>query len=39
MTVSLFGNGEEIAEEALFLTKYSKEILIFTKQNELDVQT
>lgn len=35
MTVSLFGNGEEIAEEALFLTKYSKEILIFTKEDEL----
>lgn len=35
MTVSLFGNGEEIAEEALFLTKYSKEILIFTKENDL----
>ncbi|MEG2697243.1 MAG: NAD(P)/FAD-dependent oxidoreductase [Cetobacterium sp.] len=29
MTVSLFGRGEEIAEEALFLTKYSKEINIF----------
>ncbi|WP_297596581.1 NAD(P)/FAD-dependent oxidoreductase [uncultured Cetobacterium sp.] len=29
MTVSLFGSGEEIAEEALFLTKYSKEINIF----------
>lgn len=35
MTVSLFGNGEEVAEEALFLTKYSKEILIFTKDSEL----
>lgn len=35
MTVSLFGQGNEVAEEALFLTKYSKEILIFTKDNEL----
>ena len=35
MTVSLFGQGDEVAEEALFLTKYSKEILIFTKDNEL----
>lgn len=38
MTVSLFGQGEEVAEEALFLTKYSKEILIFTKDNELMCQ-
>lgn len=29
MTVSLFGKAKEIAEEALFLTKYSKEILMF----------
>ncbi|MGL4988337.1 MAG: NAD(P)/FAD-dependent oxidoreductase [Cetobacterium sp.] len=29
MTVSLFGKGTEIAEEALFLTKYSKEIHMF----------
>lgn len=29
MTVSLFGKVKEIAEEALFLTKYSKEILMF----------
>lgn len=35
MTVSLFGQGDEIAEEALFLTKYSKEILIFTKDEKL----
>ena len=35
MTVSLFGNGDEVAEEALFLTKYSKEILIFTKDETL----
>ena len=35
MTVSLFGQGDEVAEEALFLTKYSKEILIFTKDENL----
>ncbi|WP_300358924.1 FAD-dependent oxidoreductase [Fusobacterium sp.] len=35
MTVSLFGQGDEVAEEALFLTKYSKEILIFTKDDTL----
>lgn len=35
MTVSLFGQGDEVAEEALFLTKYSKEILIFTKDDSL----
>ncbi|MGL5089160.1 MAG: NAD(P)/FAD-dependent oxidoreductase [Cetobacterium sp.] len=29
MSVSLFGKGKEIAEEALFLTKYSKEIHMF----------
>ena len=38
MTVSLFGQGDEVAEEALFLTKYSKEILIFTKDSELMCQ-
>ncbi len=36
MTVSLFGQGDEVAEEALFLTKYSKEILIFTKDDTLE---
>lgn len=36
MTVSLFGQGDEVAEEALFLTKYSKEILIFTKDDALE---
>lgn len=34
MTVSLFGQGEEVAEEALFLTRFSKEINIFVKDNE-----
>ncbi|MHA4988823.1 NAD(P)/FAD-dependent oxidoreductase [Cetobacterium somerae] len=33
MTVSLFGKGKEIAEEALFLTKYSKEIHMFITDN------
>ena len=36
MVVSLFGKGDEVAEEALFLTKYSKEILIFTKDEKLE---
>lgn len=35
MSVAVFGQGDEAAEEALFLTKYSKEILIFTKDSEL----
>lgn len=34
MTVSLFGQGEEVAEEALFLTRFSKEINIFIKDSE-----
>ena len=29
MEVSLFGQGEEVAEEALFLTKFAKKIRIF----------
>ena len=36
MTVSLFGQGNVVAEEALFLTKYSKEILVFTKEEKFD---
>nr|WP_307774427.1 FAD-dependent oxidoreductase [uncultured Cetobacterium sp.] len=36
MSVSLVGKGEEVAEEALFLTKYSKEINIFVTSSELD---
>lgn len=36
MTVSIFGKGEIIAEEALFLTKYSKEILVFTPDATLN---
>ena len=34
MTVSLFGQGEEVAEEALFLTRFSREINIFIKDSE-----
>ncbi|MGL4357142.1 NAD(P)/FAD-dependent oxidoreductase [Cetobacterium sp.] len=33
MSVSLFGKGKEIAEEALFLTKYSKEIHMFLTED------
>lgn len=33
--VSLFGRGEEVAEEALFLTKYSEKIYIFVPDKEL----
>ncbi|MGL5355916.1 MAG: NAD(P)/FAD-dependent oxidoreductase [Cetobacterium sp.] len=36
MTVSLFGKGKEIAEEALFLTKYSKEIHMFITDEDID---
>ncbi|MGL6119804.1 MAG: NAD(P)/FAD-dependent oxidoreductase, partial [Fusobacteriaceae bacterium] len=36
MTVSLFGKGEEVAEEALFLTRYAKEILIFANEENFD---
>lgn len=35
MSVSLVGKGEEVAEEALFLTKYSKEINIFVTDSTL----
>lgn len=35
MSVSLVGKGEEVAEEALFLTKYSKEINIFVTDKSL----
>ncbi len=35
LTVGLFGQGDEVAEEALFLTRYSKEILIFAHDGEL----
>lgn len=32
MKVSLFGNGEEVAEEALFLTRFASEIYIFSEE-------
>jgi len=35
LTVGLFGQGDEVAEEALFLTRYSKEILVFAPKGEL----
>lgn len=35
LTVGLFGQGDEVAEEALFLTRYSKEILIFAPEGDL----
>ena len=35
MEVSLFGQGEEVAEEALFLTKFAKKIRIFVNAPEL----
>lgn len=36
MTVSLVGKGEEILEEALYLTKYSKTINIFITDEKVD---
>lgn len=36
MTVALFGKGEEVAEEALFLTRYSKEIFVFLSSDKLE---
>lgn len=35
MTVSLVGKGEELAEEALFLTKFSKHIRVMVTEDEL----
>lgn len=35
MNVVLFGQGEELAEEALFLTKFAKEITIFVPDDKL----
>ena len=34
MTVSLIGQGEELAEEALFLTKFSKHIRVMVTEDE-----
>lgn len=36
MEVALFGKGEEVAEEALFLTKFAKKIRIFVNDEKLD---
>ena len=35
LTVSLFGQGEELAHEALFLTRYAEKVMIFTDESEL----
>lgn len=35
-TVSLVGKGEEIIEEALFLTRYAKDVNIFLTSDDLD---
>lgn len=34
--VSIFGEGNEVAEEALYLTKYAKEVKVYTSENELN---
>lgn len=34
--VALFGNGKEVAEESLFLTKYAKEVLVYTEEDSLN---
>lgn len=36
MTVSLVGQGEELAEEALFLTKFSKHIRVMVTESEFN---
>lgn len=38
MTVSVFGNGNETAEEALFLTRYANKVLIFIKEDDMDCE-
>lgn len=35
---SVFGNGHEAVEEALFLTKHAKEINVFCDKNDLEVE-
>ena len=39
LNVSLLGQGEEVAEEALFLTKFSKTIKIFVDEKEFKCHT
>lgn len=34
--VSVFGSGKELAEEALFLTKFAKEVLVYTSDEKLN---
>ena len=34
--VSVFGSGKELAEEALFLTKYAKEVLVYVNSDKMD---
>jgi len=34
--VSIFGEGNEVAEEALYLTKYAKEVKVYTNESELN---
>ena len=34
LTVSLFGQGEELAHEALFLTRHAQKVMIFTDESE-----
>lgn len=34
--VSIFGKGNEVAEEALYLTKYAKEVKVYTDEDELN---
>ena len=37
-TVALFGNGHELAEEALFLTQHAKEVLVVVEEEDLLVE-
>jgi thioredoxin reductase (NADPH) len=34
--VSVFGSGKELVEEALFLTKFAKEVLVYIDDNKID---
>lgn len=36
--VSVFGSGKELAEEALFLTKFAKEVLLYTSDAKLNCE-
>ncbi|MEG0068311.1 NAD(P)/FAD-dependent oxidoreductase [Cetobacterium sp.] len=40
MTVGVFGKGEEAIEEALFLTRYAKDVILFTSDDKsIDVDS